>query len=82
MVVRTRLPGDRFCPAGRGVSKPLRRLLAEAGVPPASRGRVLLLALRDSGEILWAQGLGPCEAWSAGGRTDGVLRVEIENEGE
>ncbi len=82
MVVRTRLPGDRFRPAGRGVSKPLRRLLAEAGVPPASRGRVLLLALRDSGEILWAQGLGPCEAWSAGGRTDGVLRVEIENEGE
>ncbi len=81
MVVRTRLPGDRFRPAGRGVSKPLRRLLAEAGIPPAERGRQILLSRAGSGEILWAEGLGPCEAWSARRRTDGLLLVEIECEG-
>ena len=81
MVIRTRLPGDRFRPAGRGVSKPLRRLLAEAGIPPAERGRQILLSRAGSGEILWAEGLGPCEAWSARRRTDGLLFVEIECEG-
>lgn len=77
MVVRTRLPGDRFRPAGRGVSKPLRRLLAEAGVPPAVRDSRILLAERG-GEIRWAEGLGPCEAWSARGDAADVFLVEIE----
>lgn len=81
MVARTRQPGDRFRPAGRNVTKPLRRLMAEAGIPPAERGRRLLLARAGTGEILWAEGLGPCEAWSARGRKDGVFLVEIESEG-
>ncbi|HIS77747.1 MAG TPA: tRNA lysidine(34) synthetase TilS, partial [Candidatus Caccousia stercoris] len=77
MVVRTRLPGDRFRPAGRGVTKPLRRLLAEDGVPPAARDRRILLA-ESGGEIRWAEGLGPCEAWDARGCMAGVFLVEIE----
>lgn len=77
MVVRTRLPGDRFRPAGRGVTKPLRRLLAENGVPPAARDHRILLA-ESGGEIRWAEGLGPCEAWDARGCTAGVFLVEIE----
>ena len=32
---RTRRPGDRFAPAGRGITKSLHKLFSEAKIPPA-----------------------------------------------
>ena len=81
VVARTRRPGDSFRPAGRGLSKPLRKLFSEAKVPPLERDRRLVLEWKPDGELVWVEGLGASQAWSAGGRTAGVFLVEIENEG-
>ncbi len=44
MSLRARQPGDRFRPAGRGLSKPLRKWMNEAGIPPELRDTLPLLA--------------------------------------
>ncbi len=53
---RTRRTGDRFSPAGRGVTKPLKKWLSEAKLPPGRRETLPVLA--EGSEILWAQGFG------------------------
>ncbi|MBC5581994.1 tRNA lysidine(34) synthetase TilS [Anaerofilum sp. BX8] len=56
---RTRRPGDLFRPAGRGVTKSLKKLMAEDGVPRSARGRLLVLA--EGRKVLWLEGVGVCE---------------------
>jgi tRNA(Ile)-lysidine synthase len=56
LVLRTRRSGDRFRPAGRGLSKEVRKLMNEAGIPPALRDRLPLLAA--GGEVIWMYGFG------------------------
>ena len=51
LTLRTRQPGDRFRPAGRGLSKPLRKWMNEAGIPAGIREGLPLLAAGS--EILW-----------------------------
>ena len=62
-VLRTRLPGDRFRPAGRGVEKSLKKLFNERHIPPAARARLPLIAEEGRVEWLWdegfAEGLAP-----------------------
>lgn len=70
-VVRTRRSGDRFRPAGRGVSKSLKKLLNELRIPEAARSGLLLLDV--DGEILWIESVGAAEGWED-------LRVEITTE--
>jgi tRNA(Ile)-lysidine synthase len=66
LVWRTRRPGDRFRPAGRGVSKSLRKWMNEAAIPPYLRDRLPLLAAGS--DVVWlygvgfADGLAPTEA--------------------
>ena len=54
--VRNRRPGDNFRPAGRGVTKTLKKLFNEAKIPVAERGRLALLEC--GGKIVWAEGFG------------------------
>ena len=54
LTLRTRQPGDRFRPAGRGLSKPLRKWMNEAGIPAGIREGLPLLAAGS--EILWVCG--------------------------
>ena len=76
LVLRTRQPGDRFRPAGRGVSKALRKWMNEAGVPACRRDRLPVLAAGS--EVIWvccggfAEGLAPDET------TAQVLQMEYE----
>ena len=58
-VIRTRRGGDRFRPAGRGVSKSLKKLFNELRIPEAVRDRLLLLDV--NGEILWIESVGAAE---------------------
>lgn len=51
--------GDTLRLAGRGVTKPLRRLLAEQGIEAEKRANVILL--RDDDGVLWADGVGVSE---------------------
>lgn len=53
---RNRRAGDFFRPAGRGVTKSLKKLLNEAGIPPSQRDALALLA--DGSRVLWLEGFG------------------------
>ena len=56
IVLRSRNGGDRIRPVGRGVTKTLKKLLAEAGIPPEQRDSLALLS--DDQGLLWAEGFG------------------------
>lgn len=68
-VLRTRKAGDRFRPAGRGVSKPLKKLLNELHVPPRARSALPLLAAGETVLWLWDQGFAEGLAPDAATRT-------------
>ena len=71
--VRFRRGGERCCPAPRGVTKPLKDLFQELGIPPWERGvRPLVFA---EGRLASAPGLFVCEPFAARG-TEPAWRVE------
>lgn len=72
---RTRQPGDVFCPAGRGVTKPLKKWLSEKKLPIAVRGMLPVLAIGS--KILWAPGFGFAEGLPAGEWTKTAVTIEM-----
>ena len=79
LTLRTRQPGDRFRPAGRGLSKPLRKWMNEAGIPAGIREGLPLLAAGS--EILWVCGEGFAEGLAPDEKTVQILQLELENGG-
>lgn len=77
---RNRRVGDVFRPAGRGVSKPLKKLFNEAKLEPLLRDRVLLL--EDAGGILWMEGFGPCERARIPENAEQALLITVADAGE
>jgi tRNA(Ile)-lysidine synthase len=75
--IRVRWPraGDRFHPLRAPGSRPLRRFLADAGVPRGERRRVPLVV--DAERVLWVAGLRPCDAASVGPTTTRRLRLSL-----
>lgn len=74
-VIRTRKDGDHFRPAGRGVTKSLKKLLNEAGIPPSARDSLVIL--EQDGEILWIEGIGPSESAAVLPDTEKVAEIQI-----
>lgn len=74
--VRWARPGDRFRGLGAPGSRPLRRFLADAGIPRDERGRVPLVFA--GGELVWVAGLRPCEAHRVRAGTRERLRLRLE----
>jgi len=54
--VRSRASGDIFKPAGRGVTKKVKKLFNEAKIPPFERNKVAMLEC--GGKIVWIEGFG------------------------
>ena len=54
--IRSRRPGDFFCPARRGLTKTLKKLMNEQKIPPFLRGRIAVLEC--GGGIVWIEGIG------------------------
>lgn len=80
-VIRTRLPGDRLRPAGRGVTKTLKKWMNETGVPVPLRAFVPVIA--DEQGVLWVYGLGADERCAAVRGTKKALEIQvIEKQGE
>ncbi|MEO0649496.1 MAG: tRNA lysidine(34) synthetase TilS [Planctomycetota bacterium] len=73
--VRAPRPGDRFRPLGAPGRRPLRRFLADAGVPREERGSVALVGAGD--QILWVVGLRPAESARVGSSTRRRLRLTV-----
>ena len=78
LVLRSRLPGDRFRPAGRGVSKELRKWMNEAGVPARLRDTLPLLA--DGSNVLWVCGAGFAEGLAPDAESKWLLQLETDVE--
>ena len=69
-------PGDRIRLAGRGITKTLKKLFAEAGIPAESRDRIPLLT--DDKKVLWVYGFGCDETVRVSEKTRRILWIEIE----
>lgn len=78
LVVRNRRPGDRFAPAGRGVTKPLKQVFQELRIPEPLRGTVPLLVC--GGEIAWIPGAGAGEGFQAARDPGNLWSVEVKEE--
>ena len=77
LVFCARTPGQRFRPAGRGVTKTVKALLAERGVPEPLRDRLPLLC-DGEGRVVWIFGEGFCEELLPTEQTNKVLFIETE----
>lgn len=75
-IVRNRRPGDRFRPRKRGVTKSLKALFQERGIPPEERSSVTLMECQ--GKIIWMEGFGPAEGFAAGPETKHILLVSVK----
>lgn len=79
MFWRNRKEGDKFRPAGRGVTKTLKNLFQENKVPAVLRGKAVLL--ESGGELVWAEGFGVSERSAVKESTGRVALITIkENE--
>lgn len=75
LTVRGPRAGDRFHPFGGPGRRPLKRFLADCGVPREERGQVPLVLAGD--EILWVAGIRPAESRRIGPGTHRRLRLEL-----
>ena len=75
-VLRNRRPGDSFKKAGRKVTKTVKKLFCEEGIPCEQRDSLLMLA--NESEILWIQGLGVSESAKVTEETKQVLLILSE----
>jgi tRNA(Ile)-lysidine synthase len=77
LVVRQARRGDRFHPLGAPGSRPLRRFLADRGVPREERERMLVV--EAAGEIVWVCGMGPSERARTGAATRARVRIALHH---
>ncbi len=81
LTFRSRLPGDRFCPAGMGGrSKKLQDYLVDEKIPRRKRDAVLLLCAGN--DILWVVGHRLDERFLAGPETKRVLTIRVKKTAE
>ncbi len=78
VVLRTQLPGDTYRPRARGITKPLRKIYWEMGVPPAQRPLLPLAAWE--GQVLWLWGQGFADGLAPRPGTQDVLMITPEGE--
>jgi tRNA(Ile)-lysidine synthase len=74
--VRNRRNGDVFHPAGRGVTKSLKKLFNEAKIEPLLRGNLAML--ENSGEIIWIEGFGASQGACVTKDTQNVAEINIK----
>ena len=78
-VIRSRMAGDRYSPAGRGIRKSLKKLFAEASIPVGNRW--LLPVVSDDRGIIWVYGFGVDERCRIDEHTESLFRIETEDLG-
>lgn len=73
--IRTRMANDRLSPVGRGLSKPVRRLQAEANIGVEIREKVPVAA--DDNGVIWGYEIGIDEAMKIEDKTKRVLVFKV-----
>ncbi len=80
LVLRHKLPGDRFSPVGKKGTTQLLKRLKNDRVPRSRRDALWILA-EENGRILWVEGYGVDQTVAAP-KNDSVLFAEIRRKGE
>lgn len=80
IVVRSRLPGDRFRPLGLNGRKKLKEFFIDLKVPEALRDQVPIIV--DQQEILWVASYRQSEHGKVTGETKKILQLSITKQGE
>ncbi len=81
LIIRTRLPGDRFCPSGmNGKSKKLQDYFVDEKIARRKRNAVPLLVAGQ--DILWAMGLRTDERFLPDPQTKSMLIVRVRKQSE
>ena len=75
-LVRSRLNGDVFRPAGRGVTKKVKKLFNEAKIPPLMRDRIAVLEC--GGKIVWIEGFGASQEARVTDETTDAAQIIIK----
>lgn len=75
-LVRAKKQGDRFSPAGRNVTKSLKKLFNEEKIPVAERALVPVVA--DVEGVVWVGGQGVCERCRVTEGTKNAVLLEIK----
>ena len=73
--LRTRKAGDRLSPFGRGISKPVRRLQAEAEIPVLIRESAPIAA--DENGVIWGYKIGADKRVSIDEKTQNILIFKV-----
>ncbi|HHV33026.1 MAG: tRNA lysidine(34) synthetase TilS [Ruminococcaceae bacterium] len=73
--VRNRSNGDVFRPAGRGVTKTLKKLFNEARLEPMLRSNAVIL--ESGGTIAWLEGFGAGEGFCITDKTQNIAEIII-----
>jgi tRNA(Ile)-lysidine synthase len=76
LVVRSRLPGDRYRPLGMEGRKKVKKILIEAGVPLSRRGLIPVVADRE--RIIWLAGHRPNHHCRVREDTREILEITLE----
>ncbi len=76
LTVRTRLPGDKLTLCGRNVTKTLKKLFNEAGVPENRREALPVIA--DDNGVVWVLGFGPDKRVKTDENTKNVFLIQYE----
>lgn len=76
LVLRTRLPGDRFAAPKRQGSKSFKKLFNEAGLSPETRAKTAVLCC--GGNVAWVEGFSADRAFCADEETKTMLIVQKE----
>jgi len=74
--VRNRRDGDFFRPAGRGVTKSLKKLFNEAKLAPMLRGKAAML--ESGGTIIWIEGFGASQDACVTNNTQNIAEIKIK----
>lgn len=75
LIARSRREGERFSPAGRGVTKSLKGIFQENKVPLPQRNRMVLLEW--DGRAVFCEGAGPAEGFQVTAGTRRALVVSL-----
>lgn len=76
LVVRSRLPGDRYRPLGMEGRKKIKKILSEAGIPISRRGLIPVVADRE--KIVWLAGHRPNHHCRVRQDTREILEITLE----
>lgn len=80
LIVRSRLPGDRFRPSGLNGSKKLKNFFIDHKIPEAVRNEVPIIT--DQQEIIWVAGYRQSEHGRIAETTQKILQLSITKQGE